>query len=718
MKNLKVGTKIMLGFGIVIALLAIVAVLVTITNTSTIDNVSNIGFDTHLQTLGSQMSVSMQSLRAPANRMMESTDAAYFAEYLTAEATLRQSMTEIYDYIDQHEILEKFRPVIQDTEQKFNVYADAAAEMGLVSEQMVAQDAILAETGAALGGVADTIMEGQMESLDSDILALTDVAGMQRRASRIREGKNISNLIATARLAARSMVLSADGTQTESVTASMDASIEAVTKFRDESQIIANQESAQAILDALVPYREALIHFGELCLQKAELTAMMPGQVTLAQQAMDTATADIEAAMTTQINATSDTATLALWAALILAGVSLIIGIVLALYISKLISKPLIVLTAFMKKASESGDITLRAEDQAVITAMGKARDEIGQTISATAAFIQNMIDVSQTLQAIAGRDLTISPKVLSDQDVMGVSLRDMLSNLNNMFGEINNSTAQVSTGAKQIADGSQALAQGSTEQAASVEQLSSSIAEIADKTKENAAMADKAATLANTIKQNAEKGSAQMDELTGAVREINTASQNISKVIKTIEDIAFQTNILALNASVEAARAGQHGKGFAVVAEEVRNLATKSSEAAKDTGVLIANSVEKAELGARIADETASSLTEIVAGINESTVTDIAKSSEEQSLGIAQINKGIDQVAQVVQQNSATAEESAAASEEMSGQSIMLEELIAQFKLRDAGNQRLSSGGGMKKQIAMPEKTAYSPEGGDFGKY
>jgi methyl-accepting chemotaxis protein len=152
-----------------------------------------------------------------------------------------------------------------------------------------------------------------------------------------------------------------------------------------------------------------------------------------------------------------------------------------------------------------------------------------------------------------------------------------------------------------------------------------------------------------------------------------------------------------------------------------VRNLASKSSDAAKETGGLIQNSVEKAELGARIAEETAASLTEIVNGINESTriVSDIAKSSEEQSLGIAQINKGIDQVAQVVQQNSATAEESAAASEEMSGQANMLEDLIAQFKLKDAGQRKLSSGA--NRTISMPEKSsAYEPSGagGDYGKY
>ena len=275
----------------------------------------------------------------------------------------------------------------------------------------------------------------------------------------------------------------------------------------------------------------------------------------------------------------------------------------------------------------------------------------------------------------------------------------------------------------RQISDGAQALAQGSTEQAASIEELSASITDIADKTKTNADMAGHATTLADTIMKNAEKGSRQMDEMTAAVKEINQASNSISKVIKVIDDIAFQTNILALNAAVEAARAGQHGKGFAVVAEEVRNLAAKSAEAAKDTGGLIANSMEKAELGARIADSTAASLTEIVAGINESSriVGEIAKSSEEQSMGIAQINTGIDQVAQVVQQNSATAEQSAASSTQMSGQSAMLEELILQFQHKDGTDKKRIQPPqkNSNEQLAMPAKTSYTPsEGDNFGKY
>jgi methyl-accepting chemotaxis protein len=175
------------------------------------------------------------------------------------------------------------------------------------------------------------------------------------------------------------------------------------------------------------------------------------------------------------------------------------------------------------------------------------------------------------------------------------------------------------------------------------------------------------------------------MGQMMKAVQEINDSSKSIGNVIKIIDDIAFQTNILALNAAVEAARAGQHGKGFAVVADEVRSLAAKSAEAAKNTSALIATSIEKSEQGAKISAETSESLDRIVKGIMRSSELNagIAKSSDEQSVGIGQISEAINQVSQVVQQNSATAEESAAASEEMSGQASLLQQLIAQFRLR-----------------------------------
>jgi len=191
-----------------------------------------------------------------------------------------------------------------------------------------------------------------------------------------------------------------------------------------------------------------------------------------------------------------------------------------------------------------------------------------------------------------------------------------------------------------------------------SIIDLSSSISEVSKKTSENAELSERAASLAGMMKQNAEKGSTQMDELMSAVKAINESSHNISNVIKAIDDIASQTNLLALNASVEAARVGDMGKGFAVVADEVRNLAARSAEAARNTNALIQDSMAKAGLGVRIADETAASLNNIVSGINDSNqiATEIAKASEEQTTSIQQINKAITQVSQLVDSNKKTA--------------------------------------------------------------
>jgi len=460
-----------------------------------------------------------------------------------------------------------------------------------------------------------------------------------------------------------------------------------VTIKNDEA--LAVFESAMEIYKEI--YKPALLETikeakGGISAEKIE--EMLDATITATEDMVEklNQTIDIKLEVLDMLNAANTRLSNIMLAVVLVSGMaSAIAAITLGLYLSRLISKPLITLTEFMSNASATGDITLRAEDLVNIEKFIQVKDEIGRAIGACAAFVNRVTDISKKLGTTASGDLTTEVELLSDKDTMGTSLSYMIDNLNNMFGEIQASTDQVSTGAKQVADGAQSLAQGSTQQAAAIEELSGSIGEIAERTKQNAEKAEKTANLSDVIKDNAEKGSHQMDAMIIAVKEINEASQSISKIIKTIDDIAFQTNILALNAAVEAARAGQHGKGFAVVAEEVRNLASKSAEAAKDTGNMIQNAMDKAELGSRIAGETAASLTEIVSGVNESSrlIMEIAKASEEQSSGIAQINIGIDQVTQVVQQNSATAEESAAASEEMSGQSAILQELIAQFKLK-----------------------------------
>jgi len=394
------------------------------------------------------------------------------------------------------------------------------------------------------------------------------------------------------------------------------------------------------------------------------------------------------------------------------------------LVISLGIVRPLRELTSFMDRASSTGDIKLRVADVKLIESHAHDKDEIGHCISACGMFIRRILEVGQVIEQVAEGDLTAELKALSDKDEIVLDMQKMTGNLNRMFAEISMSARHVSSGSQQVADGAQSLAQGATEQAATIQQLSSSVAEIARRTKENAETAEKTAHLSESIKGGAEKGSRQMDDMMNAVKDINEASQNISKIIKTIDDIAFQTNILALNAAVEAARAGSAGKGFAVVAEEVRNLASKSADAAKDTGVMIQSSMEKAELGSRIAEETAASLTEIVTGINESgqLVSEIARSSETQSISISQINDGIEQVAQVIQQNAATAQQSAAASEQMSAQSIVLSEQISRFKLKEDNSLKQLPPTGTPTlthhSAPVEESKMFVGDNNDFGKY
>ncbi|MBU2699976.1 methyl-accepting chemotaxis protein [Sporomusaceae bacterium BoRhaA] len=365
-----------------------------------------------------------------------------------------------------------------------------------------------------------------------------------------------------------------------------------------------------------------------------------------------------------------------MWLVIIFGVAALGAGAVIAVFTARAIAKPVKALTEAADKLAV-GDVNVNVE---VTT-----QDEIGFLMQSFDKMVDSIREQAVIIEKVAEGDLTVQVKVRSENDLLGKKLGEMIKRNNQILGDINFAAEQVAAGSQQIAASGEALSQGSTEQASSIEEITASMTQVAAQTKLNAVNANQANELSTAVEGKAVEGKSQMQDMVKAMAEINESSANISKIIKVIDEIAFQTNILALNAAVEAARAGQHGKGFAVVAEEVRNLAARSADAAKETTAMIEGSIKKVDSGTKIANETSEALNGIVDGVAQVAILvgDIAGASNEQATAISQVNQAIAQVSQVVQTNSATAEESASSSEELSSQAEVLKNNVSKFKLK-----------------------------------
>ena len=363
-------------------------------------------------------------------------------------------------------------------------------------------------------------------------------------------------------------------------------------------------------------------------------------------------------------------------AVILISVISIILGLALAIIIARGILRPLHRGVRIAKEVS-AGDLSTRGDVQ--------QGDEVGQLASAMNEMIEAMRSKAKVAERIAGGDLTDDISLASDRDELGKSLQKMNSSLNDLLGQVTDAVEQVTSGADQVSQASQSLSQGATEQASSLEEVSSSVNQINSQSKSNAENAQQANQLSRQSAENAKEGSKRMSELMELMDKINSSSDEINKVVKIIDDISFQINLLALNANVEAARAGKYGKGFGVVAEEVRNLANKSADSVNETNRMVAETVSNIQKGTEAARSTSDQLNDIVEGAQKVSeiLEELSSSNREQSEAIDQITSSLDQIDQVTQSNTASAEESASAAEELSGQAQQLESMVKGFSLK-----------------------------------
>ncbi len=344
----------------------------------------------------------------------------------------------------------------------------------------------------------------------------------------------------------------------------------------------------------------------------------------------------------------------------------------------------------------------------------GSYHDIIKGINSTLDAIVDPLNESATILERLAQRDLTarISGDYQGDHARIKTALNTAIGNLDGGLSQVALTAEQVNSASSQINAGSEGLSQGAAGQAASLEEVSSSLQEMASMTKQNAANAKEARSVSESTRTSAQRGMDNMQRLSEAINKIKASADATAKIVKTIDEIAFQTNLLALNAAVEAARAGDAGKGFAVVAEEVRNLAMRSAEAAKNTANMIEDSVRNAEGGVAINKEVLSNLEEINQEVNRVTemMAEIASASDQQSQGIDQINTSIEQMNQITQQVAASAEESASSAQEMTAQSAELANLVSGFKLSHSKTTRTDSRRAVWSQSPASAKKSLAP--------
>ena len=383
---------------------------------------------------------------------------------------------------------------------------------------------------------------------------------------------------------------------------------------------------------------------------------------------LDTASAELAAKnvalMTTKGQTVLDAETrtrTTMWAVCV-AGIIIVFS--MTVFITRGITAPILEVVELAKKL---------AEGQNDFDVPTRGNDETGMLLAAMKKMVESNGEMIAAASGIAAGDLRVRVTPRSDRDALGRALSNMIDKLTEIITEVRSGATALTAASTQVSSSAQSLSQGTSQQASSVEETTSSLQQMSASITQNAENSGQMESMAV-------KGTADVDESAKAVGQSVEAMTRIAEKISIIEEIAYQTNLLALNAAIEAARAGEHGRGFAVVATEVRKLAERSQAAAKDIGGLATSSVDVAQRSGRL-------LTELVPTIRRTAdlVREVAAASNEQSAGVAQINKAMSLVDQVTQRNASASEELASTAEEMASQAEALQQTISFFRTNGA---------------------------------
>ena len=380
-----------------------------------------------------------------------------------------------------------------------------------------------------------------------------------------------------------------------------------------------------------------------------------------------------------------------MWASIgIGSGVLLILAIFILIFAGN-IRNSMSLMTQSALRISQ-GDTDLNGVDSIASERLNKRGDEMGDVSKALSALLAYIRDKESIAKRIAEGDLTVDPKAAGIEDRFGKAFGEMVESLNRILSQVRAAIEQTITSSDQVALSSQSVSSGASEQASAVEQIGASLTQLLNQARENSDKAGQVKSLSEETKKKSEEGLNVMEELIISMEEINKAASEIAKVSKMVDDIAFQTNLLALNANVEAARAGKFGKGFAVVAGEVRNLAVKSGNSAKEANLMIEETQKIISKTNDLVEQSCHWLSEIGEAAHEVTelANQVAQASMEETIAFRQINSGIEQIDEVTQSSAASAEEAASASQELVAQIKQLGLMIQSFKLKGSESRQM----------------------------